>query len=189
MSLIVVGGLVSVPVPFTPIELSFQTLFVIMAGLVLGGADGALAALVYSVMGLLGLPVFTQGGGVAYVLKPSFGYLIGFPIGALVSGAICSKFKNKTSGKVFIAALVGMIPIYVVGITYQVAIVTLYMGNTFAAAISGVPSVCVLWVKDAALCGLIASLYPALRRALRYRTERGRRGTRTVNKKIGSFKQ
>ena len=57
-ALVTVGGLISVPIPFTQVELSFQTVFVIMAGLVLGGRDGALAVLVYIAMGLLGLPVF-----------------------------------------------------------------------------------------------------------------------------------
>ena len=58
-ALITVGGLTSVPIPFTQVQLSFQTVFVITAGLVLGGRDGALAVLVYIAMGLFGLPVFT----------------------------------------------------------------------------------------------------------------------------------
>lgn len=127
-ALIIVGGFITVPVPYSPTPLSFQTLFVIMAGLVLGGRDGAAAVLVYLVMGLFGLPVFTQGGGVGYVFKPSFGYLIGFPIGALVSGVLCSRIKRMTRGKVFLSALCGMVPIYIIGITYQVLIVYLYLG-------------------------------------------------------------
>lgn len=177
----------SVPIPFTQVELSFQTVFVIMAGLVLGGADGALAVLVYLVMGLIGLPVFTQGGGVAYVVKPSFGYLLGFPLGALVSGSICSRLKHKSSGKVFLCALVGMIPIYILGITYQVLILYYYTGSAFAVAIGGVPAVLVLAVKDAVLCGLVSSLYPALKRALRYRSERTRKKNSTIHKLDGKI--
>ncbi len=168
-ALIIVGGFITVPVPYSPTPLSFQTLFVIMAGLVLGGRDGAAAVLVYLVMGLFGLPVFTQGGGVGYVFKPSFGYLIGFPIGALVSGVLCSRIKRMTRGKVFLSALCGMVPIYIIGITYQVLIVYLYLGKTFAAAVAGVPAILVLAVKDAVLCGLTASVYPSLRRAVRRR--------------------
>ncbi len=165
-ALIILGGLISVPIPFTQVEISFQTVFVIMAGLVLGGRDGALSVLVYLAMGLLGLPVFTQGGGVAYVFKPSFGYLIGFPIGALVSGAMVSKAKNKTRSRAFAAALVGMIPIYIIGVAYQVLILYYYIGSSFGAVVSGLPAIAVLAVKDGVLCGLVASLYPALMRAV-----------------------
>lgn len=167
-ALITVGGLVSVPVPFTQVELSFQTVFVIMAGLVLGGRDGALSVLVYIAMGLLGLPVFTKGGGLGYVFMPSFGYLIGFPIGALVAGSMRGKFKTITRGKAFLCALVGMIPIYILGVTYQVLILYYYLGSTWAAAIGGVPAVGVLLLKDAVLLGFASALYPSVNRALRY---------------------
>lgn len=167
-ALIIVGGLVSVPIPFTQVELSFQTVFVIMAGLVLGGRDGALAVLVYIVMGLAGIPVFTSGGGPGYVVKPSFGYLIGFPIGAFVAGIINEHVKISTRGKVFLCALAGMIPIYLLGVSYQVLILYYYTGSTWAAAIGGVPAVGVLLLKDAVLVGFVATLYPALKRAIRY---------------------
>lgn len=169
VALITVGGLVSVPIPFTQVEVSLQTLFVITAGLLLGGKDGALAVLVYIAMGLLGLPVFTQGGGFSYVFKPSFGYLLGFPVGALVSGALCGRLRFVTRGKVFLCALVGLLPIYALGVTYQVLILYYYTGNAFAAAVGGVSAVGVLLIKDAVMVGLVSSLYPALRRALKNR--------------------
>ena len=165
-ALITVGGLISVPIPFTQVEVSLQTVFVIMAGLVLGGRDGALAVLVYIAMGLFGLPVFTQGGGPQYVFMPSFGYLIGFPIGAFVSGVLCKRLKSASRGKVFLCALVGCIPIYIIGVTYQVLILYYYLHNAWAVAISGVPAVGVLLIKDAVLCGFSAVLYPSLMRAI-----------------------
>lgn len=168
-ALITVGGLVSVPIPFTQVELSFQTVFVIMAGLMLGGRDGALAVLVYVAMGLLGLPVFTKGGGLGYVVMPSFGYLIGFPIGAFLTGVLRSRIKNVTRGNAFICALIGMIPVYAIGVTYQVLILYYYVGSTWAAAIGGVPAIGVLLLKDAVLVGFAAALYPAVYRAMRYR--------------------
>ncbi len=177
-ALIIVGGLISVPIPFTQVEMSFQTVFVIMAGVMLGGRDGALAVLVYLAMGLLGLPVFTKGGGLGYVVMPSFGYLLGFPIGAFVSGVLCSRMKTATRGKVFLSALIGMVPVYIIGITYQVLILYYYTGSTWAAAIGGVPAILVLYVKDAVLCGFTAALYPSIKRALR-----SRKASVTSNKK------
>lgn len=171
-ALTVVGGLISVPIPFTQVEISLQTPIVIAAGLFLGGIDGALAVLIYVVMGLLGLPVFTKGGGIGYVLMPSFGYLVGFPIGAFVTGAIFSKMKRVTRGRAFIAALCGMIPVYLIGPTYQVLILYYYTGSTFAAAIGGLPAIAVLAVKDAVLCGFAAALYPPLSRAVGLRRRR-----------------
>ncbi|MCH5350488.1 MAG: biotin transporter BioY [Clostridiales bacterium] len=167
-ALIIVGGLISVPIPFTSVEVSLQTVFVLMAGLLLGARDGAIAVAVYLIMGLLGLPVFTKGGGIAYVFQPSFGYLIGFVIGAFLSGAVVNRFKKrKTAGKAFIAALVGMIPVYVLGVSYQVLIMYYYLHTTFAAALASVPAVMVLAVKDAVLCGLVSMLYPALSKVIK----------------------
>ena len=165
-ALITVGGLVSVPVPFTQVQLSFQTVFVVMSGLVLGGRDGAFSVLVYIAMGLLGLPVFTQGGGLGYVLMPSFGYLIGFPIGAAVAGALRSKLKTSVRGKVFLCALVGMIPVYLFGVTYQVLILYYYTKSAWAAAIGSAAGVVILMLKDAVLLGCASSLYPSLARAM-----------------------
>ena len=168
-ALITVGGIISVPVPFTQVELSFQTVFVILAGLLLGGRDGALSVLVYIAMGLFGLPVFTKGGGPQYVFMPSFGYLIGFPLGAFVAGFLCKRLKAPTRGKVFLCAIVGCIPVYVIGVTYQVLILYYYLHNTWAVAIGGVPAIGVLLLKDLVLCGLSACVYPALGRAIHNR--------------------
>lgn len=167
-ALITVGGLISVPIPFTQVQLSFQTVFVITAGLVLGGRDGALAVLVYIAMGLFGLPVFTAGGGPQYVFMPSFGYLIGFPIGAFVSGALCKRLKAPRRGNVFLCALIGCIPIYAIGVTYQLLILYYYLHNAWAAVIAGIPAIGVLLVKDGVLCGLCSILYPSLIRTIRY---------------------
>ena len=78
-ALIAVGAFIRVPVPLVPFTM--QTFFVILAGMLLSKKLGAASALVYLAVGLIGIPVFTQGGGIGYVLKPSFGYLIGFIVG------------------------------------------------------------------------------------------------------------
>lgn len=180
VSLITVGGLISVPVPFTQVQLSFQTVFVIAAGLFLGGRDGALCSIIYLFMGLVGLPVFTQGGGAAYVFMPSFGYLIGFPVGALVAGTICSRAHRATSRRAFLAAVVGMIPVYVIGMTYQVAILYFYSGVALEAALAGLPAVAVLGIKDACLCALIAYVYPSVKKALRTRAKEKTRALKSL---------
>ena len=183
-ALIIVSGLISIPIPFTQVEMSLQTVAVLLAGIVLGGRDGALSVLIYIAMGLLGLPVFTKGGGLGYVFMPSFGYLIGFPIGSFIAGVMCNRFKRSTRGAAFASMLVGMIPVYIIGITYQVLILYYYTHTTWAAAIGGVPAVLVLGVKDAVLCGFGASLYPSIRKALGKNRRKNSEPIHSVENKI-----
>ena len=89
VALIVVGAFIKIPVPVVPFTL--QLLFTMMAGLLLGGKLGAVSVGVYILMGLLGLPIFAEGGGFAYVLKPSFGYIIGFAVASYVTGMIANR--------------------------------------------------------------------------------------------------
>lgn len=77
-ALIAVGAFIRIPIPVVPFTLQF--LFTMLAGLLIGGKLGFTSVTVYIAMGLLGLPVFADGGGLAYLLKPSFGYIIGFAV-------------------------------------------------------------------------------------------------------------
>ena len=80
-ALIAVGAFIKVPVPVVPFTLQF--LFTMLAGLIMGGRLGAVSVGLYAVLGLAGLPIFAEGGGIWYVMKPSFGYIIGFALGSL----------------------------------------------------------------------------------------------------------
>lgn len=81
----------SIPVAGIPVPITLQTFGVMLAGVVLGPRRGALAAGLYLAVGLAGLPVFAQAtGGLAVVAKPSFGYLIAFPLAAALAGYVAS---------------------------------------------------------------------------------------------------
>src|SRR3712207_6937283 len=69
----------------------YTTLFRSFSGMLLGAKLGALSQILYVAMGLLGIPIFTEGGGLMYVVKPTFGYLVGFIVGAYVIGFIRSE--------------------------------------------------------------------------------------------------
>ena len=125
VSLIIVGALVSIPV--FPVAFTLQTLFVLTAGAVLGGVEGAICVLVYIFMGLIGLPVFAGGGsGFSYALKPSFGFTIGFAAAALVVGLIVDKDPRVSSKRLIFALSLGSAIIYVCGIAYYLLLQTLY---------------------------------------------------------------
>ena len=70
-ALIAIGAFLQIPLPnFDYFTLQF--FFVLMAGMLLGARLGALSAALYVLIGLLGIPVFAAGGGISYVLRPSF---------------------------------------------------------------------------------------------------------------------
>ncbi len=161
--LTIIGGLISIEIPFAPtVKITFQTLFVAASGLILGGRDGMYAQIVYIVIGLVGVPVFSRGGGITYVLQPSFGYILSFPVQAFLTGFLVSKQKTVTSGKLFLCASAGVLASYAIGITYQVLIVAFYIGNGLLAAIAGIPGVLIMLVKDIILIYLLCLMYPRI---------------------------
>ena len=126
-ALIAVGAFIRIPVPLVPFTM--QTFFIVLAGMLLGKKLGAASALVYLAVGLVGIPVFSQGGGIGYVLKPSFGYLIGFVVGAFVTGAIARKVEQPSFWRLFLAALAGLAVVYVLGTTYFYFLSNYYLGK------------------------------------------------------------
>lgn len=75
---------------------------------------------VYCFSGLVGLPVFAAGGGIAYVLKPSFGYILGFIASAMTAGLIAGK-PDLPAWRYIVAALAAFFADYAVGIPYCIA--------------------------------------------------------------------
>lgn len=130
VALIAVGAFITIPIPIIP--LTMQDMFVLLAGIFLGGKWGALASLIYVVMGLAGLPVFTQGGGIHYVLKPTFGFLIGFPLAGLLTGSLSHKKENSGFWHLFLSCLAGIAVLYVFGTVYLYLMNRFYYGNTIA---------------------------------------------------------
>ena len=125
--LIIVGAFIKIPVPVVPFTL--QYLFTMLAGLLLGGKNGCLAVGIYALLGLAGLPVFAQGGGIGYLFQPSFGYIIGFAVGALVTGNIANK-KNRPGFRRLLAAnFSGLAIVYLFGMVYYYLISDWYLGT------------------------------------------------------------
>lgn len=124
-----VGAFIKIPMPFCPITL--QILFTTLAGVLLGGRNGAVSVGIYVLLGLMGVPVFTSGGGISYILHPTFGFLIGFIIGAYVTGKICHS-GEPTMKRLFLGSLAGYIPIFLIGTLYDIAITFLYLKSETA---------------------------------------------------------
>jgi biotin transport system substrate-specific component len=110
-----ISAFVRLPIPYIPLTL--QPLMVMFSGLLLGGRLGALSQLVYLLVGLLGIPIFAQGGGPGYVLQPTFGFLLGFILGAYVIGRLTERREPLHRGLLLVAILVGIVAMYIPGVT------------------------------------------------------------------------
>lgn len=126
-TLIAVGAFIKIPVPVVPFTL--QLFFTMLAGLLLGGRLGALSVGVYILLGLVGLPVFAEGGGFWYILKPSFGYLIGFMLAAYVTGRMAEHRKKLLTGWVIAINFLNLLIVYAIGMLYYYVICN-YVINT-----------------------------------------------------------
>ena len=129
-ALIAVGAFIKIPVPVVPFTL--QYLFTMMAGLLLGPRLGALAVTFYMVLGLIGLPIFAEGGGIWYIFKPSFGYIIGFIVGTFVTGYIAQQMKKKSVINYLLANLAGLFFVYAIGMTYYYIICNFVINTPIA---------------------------------------------------------
>lgn len=109
-SFLIIGG-----VPIT-----LQTFFAILAGMLLGKRRGAIAMLVYALIGLAGLPVFAQfSGGLDTILSPSYGFILSFIFVAYITGYIVEKYPSKVG--FVVAGLAGLVFNYVFGTNWMYA--------------------------------------------------------------------
>lgn len=115
------GGFINIPTPFVPFSLQF--LFCAYAGVLLGAKRALLSQLLYLAIGLAGLPVFTKGGGVGYLLQPSFGFLLGFAVCAFIIGLLVEKTPSPGFVGITAAVLLGLLSVYLIGTLYLYFIV------------------------------------------------------------------
>ena len=103
-SLICVGSFIRFPMP-NMMPITLQTFFVLLTGLVLPLKASTLAITTYIALGLIGLPVFSGGGGLGYIIMPNFGFIIGFVISSVTMSVIAEKLKKRSfAGKEKLAA-------------------------------------------------------------------------------------
>jgi biotin transport system substrate-specific component len=89
------GAFVRIPLPFTPVPITLQTLFVLLSGAFLGSNLGTVTQLSYIFLGISGLPIFAgAGSGLFYLLGPTGGYLLGFVLASLFIGRFIKNIPN-----------------------------------------------------------------------------------------------
>lgn len=119
-ALMMIGANISSFLIIGGVPITLQTFFAILAGLLLGKRTGAIAMLVYALIGLAGLPVFANfSGGFDTILSPTFGFIVSFIFVAYFVGLIVEKFPTKVG--FVIAALVGTAVNYLLGTNWMYA--------------------------------------------------------------------
>lgn len=107
-ALIAVLGLVPKIDLASGVPITAQSLGIMLCGTVLGARKGALAVLLFLFVTIAGLPLLSGGrGGFAVLAGPSVGYIIGFPVAALVTGAIVEFWRVNVALSATVAAFVG----------------------------------------------------------------------------------
>jgi len=156
--LVCVGALalsaqLAIPLPGTPVPLTFTPFVVVLAGLLLGPLDAAGAMVAYLVLGALGAPVFAPMGppALARLLSPTCGYLLAYPLAAAVTGwlgAARPRFVQRAP-----AAMAGILVIYAGGLA-QLMIIT---GSLATAAVMGVLPFAAADFLKALIAGAVSS--------------------------------
>lgn len=117
--LLALSAQVAIPLPFSPVPITGQTLAVLLIGVSYGSRRGALCLLAYLSEGIAGLPVLAGGhAGLAYMLGPTGGYLAGFVVAAFVAGFLAERGWDRRWGTSFLAMLIGNAAIYLLALAW-----------------------------------------------------------------------
>jgi len=111
-----VAAQIALPLPFTPVPISLQTLTVLLSGAALGPARGGAAMLLYLVAGMAGVRWFSeQRSGFDF---PSFGYILGFVLAAIVVGVLARRGADRSVAGAVGLMVLGNLVIYALGVTW-----------------------------------------------------------------------
>ena len=112
-----------VQVPFWPVPMTMQTFVIFLIGMTYGIRLSFATVALYLFEGAAGLPVFASGGGIAYLIGPTAGYLYGMLFAAVVISYLANLGFSKTYFKATFSLLIGSVIIFLIGITYLGSII------------------------------------------------------------------
>ncbi len=159
--LIGLAAQVAIPLPFTPVPLTIQTLAVLAAGALLGRMRGFSAVALYIAEGCAGLPVFSGGtAGVAHLLGPTGGYLAGFLAAAWLAGMLAEKGWDRRWLTAFTALVIADAAVFVPGLLWLGA----YTGYSRVLVLGALPFAAAELLKAAACAAILPAGWRALSR-------------------------
>lgn len=126
-ALTAIGAFVSIPVG--PVSITLQSFFVLLSGIILGSRKAMYAQIAYILLGLTGLPIFSDfTGGLQVVFRPSFGFLLGYVVVAYLVGKI-TEMRGKNTSNLIAAVFTGTVVLYIIGIPYMYYILNIMLGK------------------------------------------------------------
>ena len=170
VALITAGAFIKIMIPIGPFSVTFslQILFSVMAGLLLGRKRASLTLIAYLVLGLAGVPVFAHGGGLGYIARPTFGFLIGFLAAAFVCGSLQERVKKPGFAVSAVIAFAGELAYYICGLVYYYIMFNFVLSNGLGIGINELIKVWCLStiLPDYLLCILAVFLSERLRKMI-----------------------
>lgn len=128
-ALTAVGAFISIPIG--PVPITLQSFFVLMSGIILDSKKAMFSQITYLLLGLIGFPIFAGfSGGIQYIFKPSFGFIVGYVAAAYIVGKLTEETFNYRN--LSIAVMAGSIVIYALGLPYMYYILNIMLNNNFS---------------------------------------------------------
>lgn len=117
-SVLCVSAYITIPLPFIPVAFTLQVLAVVLVALLLKPAYALIAQTLYTLLGIIGLPVFSGGkGGLGVLFSPTGGFIIGFIVASFLISLLKGK-KESLVRYILVSVVIGVPAIYIFGIVF-----------------------------------------------------------------------
>ena len=158
-----VAAQISLTLPFTPVPFTFQPMVVLIGACALGGRLGMTSQVLYLLLGLAGLPVFAASPllpqGVARLVGPTGGYLMAYPLAALVTGALAERGFDRRYLTALVAMAAGLVIIFAGGLSWLMIVLPPAQGFAGALRAGFTPFIVGDLIKLAVAAGVMPSLW------------------------------
>lgn len=154
LALIALGSKLRIPLDMIGMNFTLQWLFVLLTALILSKNQAMLTIGVYLLLGLIGLPIFAKGGGLWYLSKPTFGFLLGFLLSVYVIHIVKGNNITKT--------IAGLISYYLCGFVYYLFMMNVIYQSQMGIALAFINCFTTI-IPDLLLCFIACGLYKRLK--------------------------
>jgi biotin transport system substrate-specific component len=162
------AGLAQVVIPIWPVPITGQTFAVLFVGTVLGSIRGAISMALYLVVGVLGVPIFANGGSGSLFGSTSGGFVVGFVVAAFVVGFLAEREWDRKVIRTFVSFAAGTAIMYAFGLpwlyvvltTFPAGVLTEYFGTTNVLQATLLGGVVPFLIGDTIKAVLAAALLP-----------------------------
>ncbi|NYH53940.1 MULTISPECIES: biotin transporter BioY [Nocardiopsis] len=158
---------VAIPLPFSPVPITLQTLGIMLAPSLLGWKRGTLAVAAFLALGLAGLPLFAGGmGGVGVLARPSAGFIVSWIFAALVIGVLTDLLVRGNHGRyrfwagLGINVVGGILVIYAIGVPWMAVVAGSGVLATTYSMLAFLPGDLVKAVVTALIASTVFRAYP-----------------------------